>query len=101
MASAISRTDVWNAEDHAVWERDGKRCARCQSDLPDFRDCRVDNIIRDSGSDSLRTLCVPCYVLRGDAKRWRTANIGALVAAGILPKNWRDFVWFDGETQSA
>lgn len=98
MTSAISM-DARNAEGQVVWERDGKRCARCRRELPDFRDCRTDKITAGDGDD-LCTLCVPCYILRGEARRWRTANIGVLVAAGILPKNWRDLVWFDKEIKS-
>ena len=90
--------DAGSAEEYAAWERDGKRCVRCNRDLPNFGDCRIDQVETVEGC-GLGAFCVACYILRGDAKRWRTANIGAMVAAGILPKNWRDLVWFDPEIQ--
>ncbi|HEX5323687.1 MAG TPA: hypothetical protein VFW40_07870 [Capsulimonadaceae bacterium] len=99
--SAMSK-DSWNAEGRTVWESEGKKCARCECELPDFRDCRMDsrNLASESsdGRQGLYPLCLACYMLRGAARRWRTANMGAMIAAGILPANWREFVWFEGET---
>lgn len=86
-------TEAWNAEGRAIWERGGKRCARCLRELPDYRDCRTDTAPTQPADEEHVTLCVPCYTLRSHAKRWRTANMGAMVAAGILPKNWRELVW--------
>lgn len=94
MATAMSR-EAWNAHaGRAIWERDGRRCVRCDCELPDYRDSRTDEVATGAEKHE-RTLCLPCYVLRGDARRWRTANIGAMIAAGILPSNWRDLVWYD------
>lgn len=92
--------DAWNADGRSIWERDGKKCVRCERELPDCRDCRPDRVAGETGEE-IRAFCVCCYILRGDARRWRTANIGAMVAAGILPRNWRDLVWFESKGQTA
>ena len=102
MTSAMS-IDSEYAAGLAVWERDGKQCVRCNHELPDFRDSRTDAIrtltAGEADHENLRTLCVACYVLRGTARRWRTANIGMMISTGVLPANWRELIWFEDESR--
>ncbi|MFD1394377.1 HNH endonuclease [Kroppenstedtia eburnea] len=88
--------EVWIEIRRVVWERDGRRCVRCETSLT-LKECHIDHKISGKlGTNklsNLRTLCRRCHVLRMDMRH--RGMIAKALEDGIIPANWRDLVWED------
>ena len=77
-----------------VWERDGRKCVRCQTPLT-LNEAHIDHIKSGKNAtnelSNLRTLCRRCHVLRADPRH--RGMIAKALADGIIPPNWRELVW--------
>ena len=86
--------ELWQNTRTKVWLRDRRRCTHCEA-LVAFDKCHIDH--RQSGKcgsndiRNLRTLCRRCHVLRADSRH--RGMISAALRDGIIPPNWRDYVW--------
>lgn len=88
-----------------VWKRDSGICQSplnppiCQGKQGELKlkTCHIDHIrsgkLATNELSNLRVLCRPCHVLRADM-RHRGMIAGAL-RDGIVPVNWREYVWFE------
>jgi 5-methylcytosine-specific restriction endonuclease McrA len=88
--------EVWKVLRERVWQRDGKKCVRCQTPVA-LNEFHCDHIrsgkLGTNEMSNLRCLCRRCHVLRAD-HRHRGMVAGAL-KDGIIPPNWRELVWED------
>jgi 5-methylcytosine-specific restriction enzyme A len=77
-----------------VWERDNKKCTRCGKSVT-LKECHIDHIqsgkLGSNKLKNLRTLCKVCHVLRADHRHH--GMIAKALKEGIIPTNWRDYVW--------
>lgn len=96
--------ELWLEMRVAVWLRDGQRCVSpLQPPLCtgkphiSLRHANTDHIrsgkLGTNELSNLRTLCPTCHALRSD-KRHR-GLISKALQQGIIPVNWREFVWDD------
>lgn len=90
--------EVWRNLRRLVWERDGGHCQGpyCKNAPPlPLNRCHIDHIQSGKrGSNApknLRVLCRRCHVLRADMRH--RGMIAAALRDGIIPPNWRRFVW--------
>lgn len=86
--------EVWNELRRLVWERDGGRCAHCQSRvaLDSFHCDHIQSGKRGTNQlSNLRTLCRRCHVLR--ACHRHHGMIAKAISDGIIPWDWRPLVW--------
>lgn len=77
-----------------MWRNGGRRCARCKK-VVRLNACHVDHVVSGklgtNALSNLRVLCRRCHVLRAD---FRHSGMRAnALRDGIIPYNWRDFVW--------
>lgn len=93
--------EIWSVTRKRIWLRDKKQCIRCNQLLL-LNECHIDHIIsgkHGTNEDSnLRTLCVKCHVLRSDLRH--NGMRGNAIAKGIIPPNWRQFVWDEQDLNS-
>lgn len=96
--------EIWLEMRLKVWTRDS---GQCQSPLSpplcqgkpriDLEKCHIDHIksgkLADNSLDNLRTLCPVCHALRAD-KRHR-GMIARALRNGLIPPDWRKYVWGD------
>lgn len=93
----------WRNTRVRIWQRDQGKCQgqHCQhtplGSLP-LDQAHIDHILEvckgGSNEDSnLRTLCRRCHVLR--ANHTHQGMIAAALRDGIIPANWREWVWED------
>ena len=86
--------EVWDVLRRIVWERDGRKCVRCEAPLV-LEECHIDHIQSGKPGDSklsnLRTLCRRCHVLRLDNRH--RGMIAKALADGIIPPGWRELAW--------
>lgn len=77
-----------------VWNRDGRQCVHCNRKIT-LRECHMDHIQSGKGGTNklrnLRTLCRRCHVLRADMRH--RGMIASALRDGIIPPDWRHFVW--------
>lgn len=92
--------ELWRTLRRLVWERDGGRCQGpyCQNAPPlPLNRCHIDHIqsgkLGSNRLDNLRVLCRRCHVLRADMRH--RGMIASALRDGIIPPNWRRFVWDD------
>ena len=97
--------EVWDDLRHKAWQRDGGRCQGpyCQESPPlPLDQCHVDHIrsgkLGGNELSNLRVLCRRCHVLRAD-KRHR-GMVAAALRDGIIPPDWRQYAWDDGDWPS-
>lgn len=96
--------DIWRETRRAVWERDGGICQSpdgphkqfCTGKAPlPLRAVHIDHIrsgkLGSNHIDNLRTLCPICHALRADPRH--RALTGKYLRRGLLPVNWREYVW--------
>lgn len=86
--------EIWAVTRERIWNRDGHKCVHC--DTPQLiTECHCDHIksgkLGTNHDWNLRTLCRRCHVLREDFRH--RGMIASALAAGIIPYNWREFVW--------
>jgi 5-methylcytosine-specific restriction endonuclease McrA len=81
-----------------VWRRDGGRCQGpyCKEAPPlALTECHVDHIVSGKRGtnemSNLRILCRRCHVLRSCHRH--QGMIAKALADGIIPFNWREYVW--------
>lgn len=88
--------EVWKQLRKIVYERDDGKCVHCGKSIT-LEECHIDHIKSGKNAtnelSNLRTLCRTCHVLRLD-KRHR-GMIAKALRDGIIPPNWREFVWED------
>lgn len=88
--------EVWRTIRAIVWERDERKCVRCQVPVA-LSECHIDHKISGKrGSnrlDELRTLCRRCHVLRADFRH--RGMIASALRDEIIPPDWRSLVWED------
>jgi 5-methylcytosine-specific restriction endonuclease McrA len=88
--------EIWKVIRQKVWERDEQKCRHCGTRLT-LRECHIDHIksgkLATNELSNLRTLCRRCHVLRMDNRH--RGMIASALKDGIIPPNWRDFVWDD------
>lgn len=86
--------ELWRRTRERIWNRDGKRCIRCQMAVK-LNQCHIDHIRSGkNGSncdDNLRTLCRRCHVLRVDFRH--RGMIASALRDGIIDEHWREQVW--------
>lgn len=101
--------EIWQQLRLEVWTHDGGRCqgpyCREQPPIP-LAQAHIDHILPlskggDNSLENLRTLCRRCHVLR--AGHEHQGMIAAALRDGIIPPDWRPFVWEDedGTTERA
>jgi len=77
-----------------IWKRDNHSCVRCNIKLA-LNECHIDHIksgkLGTNKLSNLRTLCRACHVLRADHRH--QGMIAKALEDGIIPPNWRDYVW--------
>lgn len=95
--------DEWRVTRKRIWQRDRGRCRgpyctdRPLWSLP-LKQAHIDHIreISRGGSNAdsnLRTLCRRCHCLR--ANHTHQGMIANALRDGIIPVNWREWVWED------
>ncbi|MGP1906796.1 HNH endonuclease [Metabacillus sp. JX24] len=88
--------EVWTVTRKRIWLRDKKCCVRCKVNV-EINTCHIDHIksgkLGSNEDSNLRTLCRKCHVLRADLKH--RGMVAKALADGIIPSNWRHFVWED------
>ncbi len=88
--------ELWYMVRIKVWERDNHKCVHCNNELT-LEECHIDHIrsgkLGDNRMSNLRTLCRKCHVLRYDYRH--RGMISNALKNGIIPSNWREFVWED------
>ncbi|NRD77374.1 HNH endonuclease [Bacillus sp. BRMEA1] len=81
-----------------VWERDNRRCVRCNKEIS-LNECHIDHkqagIYGNNKISGLRTLCFRCHALR--ACYLHRGLTSKAIEKGIIPPNWRDLTWDDQE----
>ena len=78
----------------AIWNRDRRRCVRCEK-FVSLVAAHIDHMESgELGSNkftNLRVLCRRCHVLRADSRhRGMTARA---LQVGDIPPNWRKLIW--------
>lgn len=93
--------EVWQILRRQIWLRDGGLCRGpyCQHNDPlPLDQVQIDHIcsgkLAGNGLKNLRTLCRRCHVLRLDFRH--RGMIAAALRDGLIPANWRKFMWDDG-----
>lgn len=88
-----------------VWERDEGICqsplsppmCRGKSDELTLKTCHIDHIrsgkLATNHLSNLRVLCRTCHTLRADLRH--KGMVANALKLGIIPPNWRKYVWFD------
>lgn len=97
--------EVWVDLRRKVWERDGGCCqgpyCRDAPPLPLDR-CHIDHIrsgkLGSNALKNLRVLCRRCHVLRADSRHH--GMIAAALRDGLIPVEWRQYVWDDDSLPS-
>jgi 5-methylcytosine-specific restriction enzyme A len=88
--------ELWKITRRKVWERDKHSCQHCCMYLS-LRECHIDHIhsgrLGTNRMENLRVLCRRCHVLRADFRH--RGMIAKALRDGIIPPNWREFVWDD------
>jgi len=88
--------EIWQELRRIVWERDSGQCAHCHAQIA-LNKCHIDHIKSGKNADNklsnLRTLCRRCHVLRDDSRH--RGMVAKALKDGIIPPNWREFVWED------
>ena len=88
--------EIWRETREKVWERDGRKCVRCDTPVA-LDECHIDHIksgkLGTNELDNLRTLCRRCHVLRADLRH--KGMIAEALEDGIIPPDWRKHVWED------
>ena len=88
--------ELWDEKRTVIWNRDGRMCVRCRKPQR-LNECHIDHIKSGKRGTNecvnLRTLCRRCHVLRADFRH--RGMIAKALADGIIPFNWREFVWDD------
>ena len=92
---------TWNIIRHRIWQRDRQRCQGpyCQDVAPRsllLNQVHIDHILEISrggsnADDNLRTLCRRCHCLRANISH--QGMIAAALRDGVIPPNWRQYVW--------
>lgn len=87
--------EVWEINIRpAIWKRDGGCCVRCKIPVA-LEKAHIDHIMSGKRATNqfanLRTLCRRCHVLRADHRH--AGMIASALRDGIVPWNWREFVW--------
>ncbi len=86
--------EVWQVTRQRVLARDLFHCVRCGIKVT-ISTAQIDHIVSGKRGtnemSNLRTLCRRCHVLRAD-QRHQGMIVKALID-GIIPSNWREFVW--------
>ncbi|NER00527.1 MAG: HNH endonuclease [Cyanothece sp. SIO2G6] len=92
---------IWQATRRRIWEQDQQRCQGpyCRYQPPhslSLSNAHIDHIVELSRGGSnddrnLRTLCRRCHCLR--ANHTHQGMIGVALREGIIPINWREYVW--------
>lgn len=85
---------MWDELRRIVWERDGKKCIRCETPQT-LEKANIDHIKSGKNATNqlknLRTLCRRCHVLRADNRH--RGMISKALKDGVIPPNWRELVW--------
>lgn len=97
--------EIWLELRRKVWRRDGGYCRGpyCRGNPPiSLGDCHIDHIqsgkLAGNNLDNLRVLCRRCHALRADHRH--RGMIAAALSAGLIPPNWRPFVWAEDDLPS-
>jgi 5-methylcytosine-specific restriction endonuclease McrA len=92
--------EIWEETRKKVWERDGGLCQYPYGKHPvPLEEANIDHI--KSGKNgtnemsNLRTLCRYHHVLRADIRH--QGMIDQALQDGIIPPDWRKYVWSDPE----
>jgi 5-methylcytosine-specific restriction protein A len=83
-----------------IYERDGGLCQYPHGEHPvSLDECHIDHIksgkLGTNADCNLRTLCRMHHVLRAD--RRHRGMIANALKGNIIPPNWRELVWDEGE----
>lgn len=94
-------TDTWAGTRRRIWQRDQQRCQGpyCTDKPPrslPLEQAHIDHILElskggDNSDANLRTLCRRCHCLRANITH--QGMIAAALREGIIPPNWRQYVW--------
>jgi 5-methylcytosine-specific restriction enzyme A len=86
--------ELWDDIRIKVWERDSKKCTKCNVDIS-IDECHIDHIksgiLGTNKLENLRTLCRRCHVLRADLRH--QGMISKALLQGIISPGWREQVW--------
>lgn len=93
---------IWFDLRRQVWLRDEKHCQGpyCRDKGPlELNRVHIDHIksgkLATNALAGLRTLCRRCHALRLDPRH--RGMIASALEAGLIPADWRQFCWDDGE----
>lgn len=90
--------EVWRRMRVKVWERDGGLCQYRHGKHPvPLAQAHIDHIrsgkLGSNALANLRTLCRTHHALRADHRH--RGLIWKALKDGLIPPNWREFVWDD------
>lgn len=91
---------IWKETRRRIWLRDQGQCQFPGGKHPvALVECHIDHIIsgkKGSNTDeNLRVLCRFHHMLRADLRH--RGMIAAALRDGIIPPDWRRYVWDDGD----